>query len=141
MARRHDQFFPLELLAHFYRLLKAGLESKSMVIIHAIVVNSVKLMHLDLPGVHVVIPAWLDGFMYMIQSPWVLLPETTRCAAAQILLSFCDLPDHLFPDDIENTDDVRPEIWRRRAFEILLTLCNEEFVSSREVIPVVQNML
>ncbi|KAI9342555.1 hypothetical protein BDR26DRAFT_270352 [Obelidium mucronatum] len=95
MCRRHDQMFPLDSLAHFYRIILKGLESEDPIIFTAILTNSTNIFTVLLPGSHMLIPAFIKAIKYMLLTKRkdTNIPEKTIEASIRILFSIVTLPD------------------------------------------------
>lgn len=59
MCRRHDQPIPEDVFPHFYRLLVKGLCSDDLKINYAIIMNSVGIFTLGLPGSYIIVPTYV----------------------------------------------------------------------------------
>ncbi|CAM4913980.1 unnamed protein product [Rotaria socialis] len=137
-----DEFIHSEYLSRFYYVLQQGLrlypgdEQRSQTIIESILLNSADLFRINLRGINILLPLYLDAIQYYLQSDFptflnihVGMKSSTnlsitrdryvriRFTCIQILMSIVSLPFHyenlqqnLFEDYFEKSHDVQPTV-------------------------------
>ncbi|CAF1611172.1 unnamed protein product [Rotaria sp. Silwood1] len=134
-----DEYIHLEYLSRFYYILQQGLrfyqgdEQRSLTIIESILLNSADLFRINLRGINILLPLYLDAIEYYLQNDFQTYINNQsymkstinssiiydryiriRSKCIQILMSIVSLPFHyehlqqiLFEDYFEKSHDVQ----------------------------------
>ncbi|CAF0874456.1 unnamed protein product [Adineta ricciae] len=154
-----DEYIHPEYLSRFYFVLQQGLrfyhgdEQRSFTIIESILLHSADLFRINLRGINILLPLYLEAIEYYLHHDSQVLANSQthvkgtptyerliriRSKCIQILMSIVSLPfhyehlqQHLFEDYLEKSHDVQMTMktfsqYRLKIFPLLLTALQSE---------------
>ncbi|GAA5798646.1 hypothetical protein HPULCUR_004051 [Helicostylum pulchrum] len=114
MSQRPEETVPEGYYAAFYKAVLKGLASKDNTIIQAIISNSERLFEFSLPGVHILIPSFINAIEELLLNDDTHrdVPSTVKKSCITILGSLVSISNHL--KDVSIQLDKLNMVWAQK---------------------------